>query len=172
MKTNDSSTRYRNDQAKNLVSFLVGEVRYAVEIDKVREIVNPLPVVALPHAPDEVVGVADHRGDVLPVVDLRVRFGLERVENTRRTKWIIVRVPGRASSVALVVDAVTDVFGAGRNDKRNVPDLIAGAERRGISNVYTYEGSLVFVVDTGVVTSAAREIDPALMLPTEAGGGT
>ena len=50
----------------------MGDVRYAVEIHRVREIVNPLPIVTLPHAPAEVVGVADHRGDVLPVVDLRV----------------------------------------------------------------------------------------------------
>src|SRR6202008_4181660 len=63
MKSSDSTTRYRNDQAKNLVSFLVGEVRYAVEIHLVREIVNPLPVVALPHAPEEVIGVSDTRGN-------------------------------------------------------------------------------------------------------------
>jgi hypothetical protein len=51
-----------------------------------------------------------------------------------------------------------------------VPDLGAGAERRGISNVYTYEGTLVFVVDTLVVTSAARELDATMLLPARAGG--
>jgi purine-binding chemotaxis protein CheW len=171
MKSSDATTRYRNDQAKNLVSFLVGDVRYAVEIQRVREIVNPLPVVALPHAPPEVVGVADHRGDVLPVVDLRVRFGLPGVETTRRTKWIIVRVSGRSGAVALVVDAVTDVFGAGRGDQRAIPELGTGAERRGIANVYSHEGSLVFVVDTAIVTSAARELDPALLSAPRLEGG-
>jgi purine-binding chemotaxis protein CheW len=165
MKNTDSTTRYRTDQAKNLVSFLVGDVRYAVDIHLVREIVNPLPFVTLPHAPDEVCGVADHRGEVLPIVDLRVRFGLPPTEPTRRTKWIIVRLPRRAQSVALVVDAVTDVFGASVNDQRTVPELSQGRDRRGIANVYSHEGKLVFVVDPHVVAAAARDIDTSSMPP-------
>ena len=159
MKNSDSTTRYRSDQAKNLVSFLVGDVRYAVDIHLVREIVNPLPFVALPHAPEEVCGVADHRGEVLPIVDLRVRFGLPPVDATRRTKWIIVRVPGQAQAVALVVDAVTDVFGAAERDQRSVPELSRGRDQRGIATVYSYEGSLVFVVDPQIVAAAAKHIE-------------
>jgi purine-binding chemotaxis protein CheW len=165
MKSTDNGPRYRTDQVKNLVSFLVGEVRYAVDIHLVREIVNPLPTVPLPHAPAEVIGVADHRGDVLPVVDLRVRFGMLGGEMTRRTKWIIVRVPGREQSFALVVDAVTSVFGAGKNEQRSVPELGRGHEVRGISQVFSHDGTLVFVVDPGVVTSAAQQIDPKTLPP-------
>jgi purine-binding chemotaxis protein CheW len=170
MKNSDSTTRYRTDQAKNLVSFLVGEVRYAVDIHLVREIVNPLPIVSLPHAPQEVVGVADHRGEVLPVVDLRVRFGLPRVEATRRTKWIVVRVPGQLQAVALGVDAVTDVFGASTSDQRSVPELSRGADLRGIANVYSHEGRLVFVIDPTVVAGAATQIDTSSMPPLLPGG--
>ena len=172
MKTSDQNVRYRTDQAKNLVSFLVGDVRYAVDIHMVREIVNPLPFVTLPHAPDEVCGVADHRGEVLPIVDLRVRFGLPPTEPTRRTKWIIVRMPANLQSVALVVDAVTDVFGASANDQRSVPELSRGRDRRGIANVYSHEGKLVFVVDPQVVAAAAREIDTSSMPPPLLTGGT
>lgn len=165
MKNAESGARYRNDQAKNLVSFLVGEVRYAVDIHLVREIVNPLPMVPLPHAPPEVIGVSDHRGNVLPIVDLRVRFGLDDADTTRRTKWIIVRVPGSEQSVALVVDAVTDVFGAGRAEQRAVPELGHGADLRAIAQVYSRDGTLVFVVDPNVVTSAAQQIDPKTIPP-------
>lgn len=165
MKNSDSTTRYRTDQAKNLVSFLVGDVRYAVDIHLVREIVNPLPFVTLPHAPEEVCGVADHRGEVLPIVDLRVRFGLPPVVATRRTKWIIVRVPGQHQPVALVVDGVADVFGAGHQEQRSVPELGRGADRRGIAQVYSHQGGLVFVVDAGVIAAAAREIDPSTIPP-------
>jgi len=165
MKNTQSSARHRSDQAKNLVSFLVGDVRYAVEIHIVREIVNPLPSVSLPHAPAEVVGVADHRGEVLPVIDLRVRFGLPPTEPTRRTKWIIVRVPGQHQPVALVVDGVADVFGAGHQEQRSVPDLGRGADRRGIAQVYSHQGGLVFVVDPAVVAAAARDLDPSTIPP-------
>jgi purine-binding chemotaxis protein CheW len=164
-ENNASTSRHRSDQAKNLVSFLVGNVRYAIEIHIVREIVNPLPLVALPHAPAEVRGVSDHRGDVLPVVDLRVRFGLPPTEPTRRTKWIIVRAPGKLQPVALVVDAVTDVFGAGTSQQRTVPELGTGHSRRGIAQVYSHSGSLVFVVDPAVIGSAVEQLDPSTFPP-------
>jgi len=165
MKRTESGARYRNDQAKNLVGFLVGEVRYAVDIHLVREIVNPLPIVPLPHAPPEIIGVSDHRGFVLPIVDLRVRFGLDSGDITRRTKWIIVRVPNSEQSVALVVDAVADVFGAGKGDERSVPELGQGRDLRGISHVYSHDRTLVFVVDPNIVTSAAQQIDPKTIPP-------
>src|SRR5262245_25838546 len=87
--------RHRHDPSKDLVGFLVGEVMYAVRIEVVREIVNPLPVVDLPRAPGTVKGVADYRGEVVPVVDLRERFGLEPAQRSRRTKWIVLDVGPR-----------------------------------------------------------------------------
>lgn len=153
----ESGARHRSDRTKNLVGFLVGDVRYAVDILRVREVVNPLPIVGLPHAPPVVVGVADHRGEVIPVVDLRRRFGLPANEDPRRTKWIIVQTGDR--SAGLVVDAVTDVFGAGAPDQREVPQLGAGDAARGISAVYAHEGTLVFVVDVDRLAAAAEFVD-------------
>lgn len=147
----------RGDRDKNLVGFQVGEVHYAVQIGKVREIINPLPTVDLPHAPPAVEGVADHRGDVVPVLDLRIRFGLERRGRTRRTKWVIVDVMGRA--VGLVVDNVTDVFGATVDEERAVPQLGTGDDVRGIESCFMYQGELVFVIDTQQVGQAAAAID-------------
>lgn len=149
--------RYRSDRTKNLVGFVVGDVRYAVDILRVREIINPLPIVPLPHAPRAIVGVADHRGKVVPVLDLRRRFGLPPAEVTRRTKWVIVRLEARA--VGLVVDAVTDVFGAGEPGQRDVPRLGIGDTARGITSVYKHEDELVFVLDIDRIAAAAEAID-------------
>lgn len=85
--------RHRHDPFKDLVGFLVGDVMYAVRIDVVREIVNPLEIVDLPRAPSSVKGVADYRGDVVPVIDLRERFGLPPA-STRKTKWVVLDVTG------------------------------------------------------------------------------
>jgi purine-binding chemotaxis protein CheW len=137
--------RYRHDPSKTLVGFAVGDVHYAVPIARVKEIANPISVVALPHAPPSIVGVADYRGEVVPVVDLRSRFGLASAEATRRTKWIIVAVGGRL--VALVVDSVTEVFGTAGAELRPAPTL-GGDDVRGIEGVTTHEGSLVFVLGT------------------------
>ena len=140
------SPRQRHDPSKNLVGFVIGDVEYAVEIARVREIANPLGVVPLPHAPTAVVGVADFRGEVIPVVDMRTRFGLAVAVVTRRTKWIVVDVSGR--HVALVVDAVTEVFGTGGAGLRPAPSLGGGDDARGIEGVATHGLGMVFVLET------------------------
>lgn len=151
------ASRHRNDRTKNLVGFCVGDVRYAVEILRVREIINPLPIVALPHAPPSVLGVADHRGLVVPVLDLRRRFGLPPEAPSRRTKWIVVEGDGRA--VGLVVDAVTEVFGAGVDQQREVPRLGSGDEARGIAAVFATSEGLWFVIDVDRVAAPAQTIE-------------
>ncbi len=144
-------------RGKNLVGFRVGDVAYAVEIQRVREIIRPLSLLPLPHLPPSVVGVVDHRGDVVPVVDLRVRFGLQPESKTREERWIIVKRGDRF--VGLVVDKVTDVFGAGESQHRDVPEIGIGDDHRGIASVYASRGELVFVLDVGVVTAPAEEVD-------------
>jgi purine-binding chemotaxis protein CheW len=167
--------RQRHDPSKNLVGFVVGGVEYAVEIARVKEIANPLPVIALPHAPAAVVGVADYRGEVVPVVDLRVRFGLEAAEATRRTKWIVVDAAQRL--VALIVDAVTDVFGTGGAELRPAPPLGGGEDLRGLAGVTQHGKQLIFVLDTARMREltdplAARgQIGPSARPPSLAGGG-
>ncbi len=102
-------------------------------------------------------GVADHRGEVVPIVDLRARFGLPAVPPTRRTKWIIVTVEDR--SAGLVVDAVTDVFGEGADARRDVPRLQSGDQARGIAAVYAREDGLTFVVDVATIAEPTHALD-------------
>lgn len=168
--------RQRHDPTKNLVGFLVGDVAYAVRIETVREIVNPLDIIELPRAPSSVRGVASFRGEVVPVIDLRVRFALDPGGANRRNKWIIIDVapkpkivphepappPSAGRFVALVVDSVTEVFGTGGAAIRPAPTLGTGDDLRGIEGVATYGGGLVFVLDVrafGAVADAAlREV--------------
>src|SRR5271156_1879279 len=149
--------RYRNDPSKSLVGFLVGAVQYALPIANVREIAKPLAMVELPHAPHAVVGVAEYRGEVIPVVDLRARFGQPLAAATRKTKWIVALVSTR--TVALVVDAVTEVFGTGGGDLRPAPTLGVGDGTRGIAGVTNREG-LVFVLDA---SRLAELIEPLVV---------
>lgn len=143
----DTGQRHRSDPQKNLVGFVVGPVSYAVDIARVREIVNPLEVTPLPHMPSEVAGVSDHRGEVIPVIDLRVRFGLEPTENARSTKWILLHAGGERS-VGIVVDSVTEVFGAVEG-VRPTPEVGGNRDVRGIAGVVTHNGRLTFVLETG-----------------------
>jgi purine-binding chemotaxis protein CheW len=138
-------SKQRPDPEKSLVGFSVGTVNYAVPIVCVKEIINPVDVTRLPHAPNVVVGVADHRGEVIPVVDLRIRFGVKSQVDARRTKWILVDVGG--VTLGLVVDRVTEVFGTGGVGLRPAPSLGGGEDERGIVGVTSHEGVMVFVLD-------------------------
>jgi purine-binding chemotaxis protein CheW len=140
-----AASKQRPDPRKSLVGFVVGDVAYAVPIGDVQEIVTPLGLTELPHAPAAVAGVADHRGIVIPIVDLRARFGLPRLPERYRSKWILVRTEGRM--LGLAVDRVTDVFGTGGMEIRPAPSLGGGEDTRGILGVTNYDGGLVFVLD-------------------------
>jgi chemotaxis signal transduction protein len=140
--------RYRHDPFKDLVGFLVGDVMYAVRIEVVREIVNPLPIVDLPRAPESVKGVADYRGDVVPVVDLRERFGLPPGVPSRKTKWIVLDVSG------------------GRTARKSVRRPDFEVERPSLSTGAPVDGTDIPARQTGAPTGGhaafGRQVGPLL----------
>jgi purine-binding chemotaxis protein CheW len=158
--------RYRHDPTKSLVGFEVGEVAYCVRIEVVREIVNPHPIVPLPRAPRAVLGVAHYRKEVVPVIDLRERFGLPPASLSRRNKWIVLDVGSHESAgppstsagryAALVVDAVTEVFGTGGEEIKPAPPLGKGDDVRGIEGVVSVGARLVFVLDARAFSAIAQ----------------
>ena len=160
----------RPDPNKSLVGFVVGDVSYAVPIASVKEIVNPAPLTALPYLSAAVAGVADHRGDVIVVVDLRARFGLMPSMDQGRTKWVLLAVGGR--TVGLIVDHVTDVFGTGRDHIRPAPSLGGGEDVRGIAGVITHSGVLTFVLDVERLEALTAEVsEEVLRVAAAAVGG-
>lgn len=156
------SEKQRPDPQKSLMGFVVGDVSYAVPISAVKEIVTPVALTELPHAPRAVAGVADHRGEVIPIIDLRTRFGLPRSEEPRRNKWILVEVQGKR--VGLAVDRVTEVFGTGGQELKAAPALGPGDDVRGILGVTTYEGRLVFVLDVARFESLTSSLEQSGLL--------
>lgn len=159
---------------RQLVLFGVGTVVYGLPIERVREVVNPLEIIPLPHAPPSIVGVTDHRGEVVPVLDLRARFGLppnEDADARRRRKWIMVDV-GDAQSprpIAAVVDTVLNVHLA-REPIRPAPPLGGGEDTRGIIGVLgrkapagakeaSGEAGLIFVLDLARLRALIEPLD-------------
>ncbi|MFO0659811.1 MAG: chemotaxis protein CheW [Polyangiaceae bacterium] len=138
------SDRFHADPQKSLVGFVVGDVHYALEIARVVQILNPQNTTLLPHMPDEVAGVFEFRGSVIVVIDLRVRFGLPHTLPSRKTKWVLIDAGGVPA--ALVVDAVTDVFGLNEQELRPAPP-VSGGDRRGIIGVTTHAGRLTFLLE-------------------------
>ena len=105
-----------------LCTFRIGGEDYAVDIMRVREIIQPLPITPVPRAPAFVEGVVRLRGEVIPVVDVRKRFGLPPGPASRKTKFLVVHVAGRR--LGLVVDEVCEVVRLRRAEIRPAPALV------------------------------------------------
>jgi purine-binding chemotaxis protein CheW len=160
-RRNNALARAGERGALTFLGFKVGELSYAVEIACVREIIRPVPTLPLPHVPSSIVGVVDHRGDVLPVVDLRVRFGVDReAAEPRQVRWIVANRIGQL--VGLVVDSVTEVFACAPDERRAVPSIAEGEELRGIVGAYSHAGALVFQLDVEQLTQVVEGLDPEL----------
>jgi purine-binding chemotaxis protein CheW len=146
----------RSEGDKRLVGFVVDDVHYALDIGQVREIVNPAATAAIPHMPPAVLGLADHRGEVIPIVDAREHFGLPRRAPTRATKWILVKAGSEL--LGLVVDRVTDVFGSSA-PPREPPSALGSRESRGVSYVAARGSDLVFVLDAQKLAQLVAGVD-------------
>ena len=111
---------------RQFLTFILEEVEYGLEILRVQEIKGYSKITPLPNTPREVKGVMNLRGSVVPIIDLRIRFGLCEAEYTRFTVIIVVTVG--AKIVGLVVDAVSDVLNVGAKEMVPTPDLGAGVD--------------------------------------------
>jgi purine-binding chemotaxis protein CheW len=127
-------------EGKYLTFSLAGE-EYGIGILKVREIIGMMTVTPVPQTPEFVKGVINLRGKVIPVIDLRLRFGLEATTYTERTCIIVVEIDGDSGSVpmGIVVDAVSEVLNIRGADIENTPtfgvklntDFILGMAKTG-----------------------------------------
>jgi purine-binding chemotaxis protein CheW len=100
------------DKEGKYLTFALAHEEYGLEILKVREIIGYIDVTALPQTPHHIKGVINLRGQVIPVVDLRAKFGMETAEVTEQTCIIVVEITlgGRRLSTGIVVDRVQEVL--------------------------------------------------------------
>lgn len=108
------------------LTFRLADEEYGLEILRVQEIKGYSRVTPLPNTPPEVKGVMNLRGTVVPIIDLRARFGLEGAEYNQFTVIIVVTVGSKV--VGLVVDAVSDVLNVAPTDLVPTPDMGSGVD--------------------------------------------
>ena len=107
--------------SREFLSFTLGEEEYGVEILRVQEIRGYEAVTRIAHSPDFIKGVINLRGVIVPVVDMRIKFGLAKVEYDQFTVVIILNVAGRV--IGMVVDGVSDVVNLESEQIRPAPEL-------------------------------------------------
>jgi len=138
---------------QKLLGFRVGELHYGVDIMQVREIINPTELIEIPHAPPFVIGVADHRKAVVPIVDLRMRFGLEKTAPSKRLKWILIKT--QTNDVGLQVDGVTEVVKVNDTQVRDRHPLMDNQDILWIKDVFSNKNGLIFQIDLETIIGSA-----------------
>lgn len=155
-----SEPRITSDGAVQLVTFLVGEEVYGIDINAITEVVRPMKITPLPHMPAFIEGVINLRGGIIPVVDLRKRFGLSHEQAlSRKTRMLITRGGARASArshgelLGLIVDGVQEVLYVSLSDIAPAPAAATGARTDFITGMAKTGGHLVIVLNIGGILS-------------------
>ena len=122
-QTMDEAVKFMASKEGKYLTFILADEEYGIGILKVKEIIGMMPVTSVPQTPQYVKGVINLRGRVIPVIDLRLRFGLELAEYTERTCIIVVEIQGSTGHVVIgiVVDSVSEVLNIKGEDIEDAP---------------------------------------------------
>lgn len=120
----NGSERQTGREGKYLTFSLAGE-EYGIGILKVKEIIGLMPITPVPKTPEHIKGVINLRGKVIPVVDLRLKFGMEHAQSTDRTCIIVVEISSEGNKIAMgiVVDSVSEVLNVKSAEIEDTPNF-------------------------------------------------
>lgn len=127
------------------LSFFLGEEEYAIEILKVQEIIGLLPITPVPKMPDYVRGVLNLRGKIVPIMNLRVRFGLQTVEDTDETCIIVIQEDRHL--MGIVVDKVSEVADIESEQIEPVPSFGISGNSEYLCGIGKLEDSVKMILD-------------------------
>lgn len=141
-----TDTAAANAHEEQYVTFTVGTEEYGVNILAVREIRGWTPESRLPNLPDYVRGVINLRGIIIPIFDLRARFGGGATEVTKRHVVVVIQVGERTRGI--LVDAISDILAIGQDAIKPPPDLDTGlVDAEYLSGLYTVDNRMVTLLD-------------------------
>ncbi|OHB28592.1 MAG: chemotaxis protein CheW [Desulfuromonadaceae bacterium GWB2_53_15] len=137
----------KHDELIQLVSFMLEEEEYGVEVLKVREIIRMPTITKMPNVPPHVEGIINLRGKVIPIISMRKRFGLIDNDNNNQTRIIIMDVVG--SLTGFIVDAVSEVIRIHSSEIQPPPSIVlsSGIGQEFITGVFNHADRLLIIMD-------------------------
>ena len=133
------------DETAQFVTFKVGHEEYGVDIMRVREIKGWTETTSLPNSPAYMRGVLNLRGTIVPIYDLRARFGLG--ETAATSVHVIVIVAVRERLIGILVDAVSDILTVAAAEIRPVPETERGRDQKFLSGLVSFERRMVALLE-------------------------
>lgn len=143
---------------RRYVSFMVGREEYGADITRVQEIRVWDSVTRVPHTPKYLLGVLNLRGAIVPVLDLRMRFGVDRAAYEATTVVVVLRVPNERGerTVGVVVDAVNEVHDIALEQIQSAPPLAGGAvDQAFIKGIATLKDRMIILLHIDLLVNAA-----------------
>jgi purine-binding chemotaxis protein CheW len=134
---------------RQVLTFCLGPETYGVDILRVQEIRGWAPVTRIPHTPVQVLGVLNLRGSIVPIIDLRVQFALDKAEFTPLTVIVVlsVKTPAGKREFGLVVDSVSDVVDIEADDMKETPSLGSQVNEHFIQGLATIADRMLILLD-------------------------
>ena len=156
VKTTEQTMKAMVDREGKYLSFTLAKEEYGIGILKVKEIIGMMPITTVPRTPGFVKGVINLRGKVIPVVDLRLKFGMEEMAYTERTCIIVVEIAGASGPVliGIVVDAVSEVLNVKGTDIEDTPTFGAKLDTDYILGMAKMNGGVKILLEINKVLGA------------------
>jgi len=142
------------------LTFSLNSEQYGIGILKIKEIIGMIPITPVPRTPEYVKGVINLRGKVIPVIDLRQRFGMGVVDSTERTCIIVVEVEGNTGTImmGILVDSVSEVLNIKAEEIEDTPTLGTALDTDYILGMAKMDGGVKILLDINSVLSP-REVN-------------
>ena len=146
-------------KAGKYLTFRLAAEEYGLEILKVREIIGMMEITGVPKTPDHVRGVINLRGKVIPVIDLRTKFGMGSAENTDETCIVVVEAAGQGDSLMMgvLVDAVSEVLDIQADQIEEAPAFGTGVDTRFILGIGKVQQDVKLLLDIDEVLSSGDQ---------------
>ena len=142
-------TNYKSERAGKYLTFKLADEEYGLQILKVREIIGLMDITAVPRTPSFVRGVINLRGKVIPVVNLRTKFGMETHQDTDETCIIVVDVTNNENSdmMGVLVDSVSEVLDISGGDIEDAPTFGTNADMDFILGIGKVDSEVKILLD-------------------------
>jgi len=160
INTIDQAIKSTTIKTGKYLTFSLDEEEYGIGILKVKEIIGMMPITSVPRTPDFVKGVINLRGKVIPVMDLRLKFGMGKIPYTDRTCIIVVEIDSENETVliGIVVDAVSEVLNIQEEEIEDTPSFGSKLNTDYILGMAKTEGNVKILLNIDKVLSAEEII--------------